>query len=484
MCVPRILFLFCCLNPAVLTTWKLTMDQLKDLTGLDPLELGSHSGHDQCDYLDPDLNVDILEDTDNDLNIVQLNIRGLIGKQGGLCKEIKGQDNVHKVHVYILNETWVTKANEHMIDIPHYQFISKHRPNKKGGGVGLLVHDELQFKTRNDLKLAYDSDLEYQFIELKTRKRNIIVGSMYRPPQSKEKEFLKDYSKLHEIIGQQKDKEIVIGMDHNMDFLKASRHTNTQKFIEYNLEINMLPVITKPTRITDTSATLIDNILISGKLQQAYHSGIIISDMSDHLPTVIKLLNAKQDMKKQQTLTYRKITDENIKLINEELQGYNWEEILKKRGTDDSFNILHETLRMSMDKHMPLKTRKLTKKDINKEPWITKGVENCIKKQKQLYKKSIGKRATIEDHKKYKEYKSMLQKIKRKAKMDHYQDKCLRYKNETRKLWDVINTITGKKRKRDSMIKSLKVGSIFTHDAKEITDTFCNFFCKYRKGIC
>ena len=83
-----------------------------------------------------------------------------------------------------------------------------------------------------------------------------------------------------------------------MDFLKASRHTNTQKFLEYNLEINLLPVITKPTRITDTSATLIDNILISSKLQQAYHSGIIISDMSDHLPTVIKLINAKQDIKK------------------------------------------------------------------------------------------------------------------------------------------------------------------------------------------
>ena len=39
----------------------------------------------------------------------------------------------------------------------------------------------------------------------------------------------------------------------------------------------------------------------------------------------------------------------------------------------------------------------------------------------------------------------MLQKIKRKAKINHYQEKCLRYKNETRKLWDVINTITGKK---------------------------------------
>ena len=253
---------------------------------------------------------------------MQLNIRGLIGKQGKLCKEIKGKNNSNKVHVFILNETWVTKANEHMIDIPHYKFISKHRTNKKGGGVGLLVHDELQFRTRDDLRLDYDSDLEYQFIELKSRKRNILVGSMYRPPQSKEKEFLKDYRKLTEIIGHQKDKEIVIGIDHNMDFLKASRHTNTQKFLEYNLEINLLPVITKPTRITDTSATLIDNILIS-KLQQAYYSGIIISDMSDHLPTVIKLTNVKQDTKQQQTVTYRKINEENIRLINEDLKGCN-----------------------------------------------------------------------------------------------------------------------------------------------------------------
>ena len=53
--------------------------------------------------------------------------------------------------------------------------------------------------------------------------------------------------------------------------------------------------------------------------------------------------------------------------------------------------------------------------------------------------------------------------------MDHYQEKCQRYKNETRKLWDVINTITGKKRNK------------FTHDTKQITDTFCNFFANVGK---
>ena len=44
MCVSHILF--CYLNLVVLTTWTLTMDHLKDLTGLDLLELGNYNGYD------------------------------------------------------------------------------------------------------------------------------------------------------------------------------------------------------------------------------------------------------------------------------------------------------------------------------------------------------------------------------------------------------------------------------------------------------
>ena len=56
---------------------------------------------------------------------------------------------------------------------------------------------------------------------------------------------------------------IVIGLDHNLDFLKAHSHSQTNDFIQYNLDSGMMPVITRPTRITKSSATLIDNIIIS-----------------------------------------------------------------------------------------------------------------------------------------------------------------------------------------------------------------------------
>ena len=44
----------------------------------------------------------------------------------------------------------------------------------------------------------------------------------------------------------------------------------------------LLPVITQPTRVTDHSATLIDNIFVSKPGNVI--SGNIVSDLSDHFP--------------------------------------------------------------------------------------------------------------------------------------------------------------------------------------------------------
>ena len=48
--------------------------------------------------------------------------------------------------------------------------------------------------------------------------------------------------------------------------------------------IGLLPVITRPTRIHHTSATLIDHIFYSNKINR-YIASIILSSLSDHFPT-------------------------------------------------------------------------------------------------------------------------------------------------------------------------------------------------------
>ena len=78
-------------------------------------------------------------------------------------------------------------------------------------------------------------------------------------------------------------------MDHNLDLLKQSTHRKTQEFVECLLDRLLLPVIMKPTRISKSSATLLDNIIISEKLQSSYSCNIILSDLSDHLPCYVEI---------------------------------------------------------------------------------------------------------------------------------------------------------------------------------------------------
>ena len=82
-------------------------------------------------------------------------------------------------------------------------------------------------------------------------------------------------------------KEIIIGTDQNMDYLKVYTHHNTLDLLDTNLGLKLFPTILRPTRITNTTATLIDNIYLSEQLATKYLSFILDCDISDHLPCLI-----------------------------------------------------------------------------------------------------------------------------------------------------------------------------------------------------
>lgn len=78
-------------------------------------------------------------------------------------------------------------------------------------------------------------------------------------------------------------KDVIICGDFNVNFLKANNHKATREFIEELFSINLYPLITKPSRITERSATLIDNIY-TNILDNNLISGLLLNDISDHLP--------------------------------------------------------------------------------------------------------------------------------------------------------------------------------------------------------
>ena len=151
------------------------------------------------------------------------------------------------------------------------------------------------------------------FIELKGSSYNVIIGSLYRPPNIDIDKFLAEYNDTLGRISSEKNKEVILGMDHNLDLLKQTSHKKIQTFVENTLDHVLLPVITKPTRISKTSATLIDNVKISDKLQSNYTSNILLSNLSDHLPCYVEINEFYAGKREATKIKKRKLNNDNLK---------------------------------------------------------------------------------------------------------------------------------------------------------------------------
>ena len=93
------------------------------LTDLDLLSL------DNCVYLDMEEYDKTTLKTD-DLNVLQLNVCGLINKQAELNK-ILTDGSINKVNVALLCETWLRSQTKILINLPTYSYIGKERKGKK-----------------------------------------------------------------------------------------------------------------------------------------------------------------------------------------------------------------------------------------------------------------------------------------------------------------------------------------------------------------
>ena len=74
--------------------------------------------------------------------------------------------------------------------------------------------------------------------------------------------------------------------DFNIDLLKFKSHSATDGFLNTLGSNFFQPYIMQPTRITNHSATLIDNIFFNS-IEHFTISGNIVYDLSDHLPNFL-----------------------------------------------------------------------------------------------------------------------------------------------------------------------------------------------------
>ena len=184
--------------------------------------------------------------------------------------------------VIAVTETWFNSStNIDMYDLQEYSLISKCRTSKSGGGVALYLKNNLIYNILHDFTCS-ESNYEMMFIEITTKPKPIIVACIYRPPDSDISCFNEKMQNVLEML-ESEQKDIYILGEFNINLLNYGIHNKTNDFLDTMFSFNLYPLITKPTRITENKASLIDNIF-TNTIQEEKHTGLIYSDLSDHFP--------------------------------------------------------------------------------------------------------------------------------------------------------------------------------------------------------
>ena len=372
-----------------------------------------------------------------------------------------------------ISETWLTDCTAELVNITGYSFISNHRKSKTGGGVGIYLHNDLQYKLLNECKLSDPEVIESLFVEITVpHGKNIIVGCVYRPPNQNTALFL---DKLNDILSyiSKDNKQCYVMGDFNLDLLQYNHHTPTQEFIDALFSFAFFPLISNPTRLTSYSATLIDNIF-TNNLSQNVLNGVVLNDLSDHLPVFSYFSGLTLTRVGENKAFTRKFTDENLRKFNENVSNTNWSSLLDEDPNIAYNNFIDEYSRI-YNACFPLKAIKGKLRNNRSSPWISPGLLKSISKKSRLYKKFI-RSPSLSNERIYKTYKNKLNHLIRLAKRKYYDTRFESAKHDLRTTWKLLNEVINKRKCRAPFPSSFESEGKTITDPEEIADKFCKYF--------
>ena len=274
----------------------------------------------------------------------------------------------------------------------YHPLIYKTRPSNQSnrGGVGLYINKRMKFKQRDDLSIFIPHIFESIFIEVKSiNGDSYVIGNIYRPnspPHADMDIFNEHLSEIIEKVNQERKKIIIMG-DFNIDLLNYLTHAKTNDFVEGILSQGLFPLITKPTRVTEDSATIIDHIH-TNIIDKENISGIIITDVSDHFGT-FTIFNKKCTEKNNENVPTRIFSQNNINAFNRILQQSNYTTIMNCRCANEAYAKFQEIYIAAYDLAFPVKYNNKRNKYLKRKPWMTAGLIKSSHTKQKLYLQKI-----------------------------------------------------------------------------------------------
>ncbi len=373
----------------------------------------------------------------NDFLIFTFNIQSINAKFAEL-KDLLHELGTHDIipDVICLQELWQF-PNEALFKINGYKFFYKLRKSKsQGGGVGIYIREDLDCIVHEGLSIFHDHILETIFIELNVNNSKYIVGSIYRPPNHRNLSLTEHFANFSELFSNllsdlsSLDTPSFIYGDLNIDVLKYSNCPRATEYIDLLFSYGFLQLIAKPTRCTNSSATLIDHCLTNAN-NLTSNSVILTTNVSDHFP-ILHYITGPQKRIPVKYVTFRDFSVENMNKFKTTLAGLTWDSVYSSNDTQSSYDNFADIFLTLYNLHFPLVQKKFNTKFHKIDPWFTAGLLVSRRVKINLDKIAAASRSNS-DIIKYKKYRNLYNLLVRKAKQLYFNKQLLQNQSNMKK---------------------------------------------------
>lgn len=401
----------------------------------------------------------------NQLKVCHANVNSLVSKIDLL------QSKVINADIICLTESKLGPSieNADILLTEFYEPIRLDR-NRHGGGIAIYVKFNFTFEhiiIPNGLMLC-----ESVWLKLKFFNKSFILGCVYRRPDLPVEWWVQLGDVFDYLFDRFDGSDFVIVGDFNEDLLRRDLHHLKDLISRFNCT----QLVDKPTRITSTSSSLLDPLIVNN-VNLISEWDLLDPILSDHC-AVIATLNwkVKSDQSYQKCVwQYDRANYEGIRAY---LQAVDWENIIENEQNLNNIGVnLVNTINEATQLYVPNNIITIRPKD---KPWMKTEIRTLMRTRLRAYRKARASNVPT-DWMKYNELRNRVITKIRQAKLDFINKKAEKIKttpHNNREWWKMVNEISMFRTAKKAIpaIKSNTDPSIFITDPKHKAEEFNSYF--------
>ena len=228
--------------------------------------------------------------------------------------------------------------------------------------------------------------------------------------------------------------------DFNTDHIKFSAHRPMSDLLGEFTAGGFYTLISLPTRLTDTTATLIDNIWTSN-VRTKIGSGLVTVRVSDHLPIFAFVGGERDGARAQEGSRRRRLVNEaRIGRFAERLEAWSFDE---ERALGIVANVarFRNSFRDMYDESFPWVEDKKRRKDEEK-PWLDDAeFKGLVKEKGELYSRKVKGRLSEGEQGRLVEVSNEVNRMRRRLKRGYFDRRLGEINGDLRATWEVLGEV-------------------------------------------